>query len=146
MDSLAPLTAILEYGDGMSVNEVKEASSTAVELLGNANARISRLRRDELVSSINKNLVPLVQEDSEFADASPNLFGPAFSKRAKEYLDQIKTLKATLPPRHQTSGEQQYRKPFFRKGLPSGRGMARGRGGGPSHSSRRGSHGERLPR
>ena len=84
LDSLAPLTAILEYGYGMSVEEVKEASSTAVELLGNANAQISRLRREKLVSSINKNLVPLEQEDSEFAAASPNLFGLAFSKRAKE--------------------------------------------------------------
>ena len=84
LDSLAPLTAILEYGYGMSVEEVREASSTAVELLGNANAQISRLRRDKLVSSINKNFVPLEQEDSEFAAASPNLFGLAFSKRAKE--------------------------------------------------------------
>ena len=90
LDSLTPLTTILEYGDGMSVDEVKEVSSTAVELLGNANTRTSCLRRDKLVSSINKNLVPLVQDDSDFADASPNLFGPAFSKRAKEYLDQIR--------------------------------------------------------
>ena len=49
LDSLAPLTAILENIGRMSVGEVKEASSTAVELLGNANARISRLRRDKLV-------------------------------------------------------------------------------------------------
>ena len=39
LDSLTPLTTILEYGDGMSVDEVKEVSSTAVELLGNANTR-----------------------------------------------------------------------------------------------------------
>ena len=88
----------------MSVGDVKEVSSTAVELLGNANARISRLRRDKLVS-INKSLTPLVQDDTEFASASPNLFGSDFSKRAKEYLDQVKTLKATLPPRQQGRGE-----------------------------------------
>ena len=130
------------------MGDVKEASLTAVELLGNANARISRLRRDKLVSSINKSLTPLVQDDTEFASASLNLFGTDFLKRAKEYLDQVKTLKTTLPPRQHGSGDHHdhnSRKPLFRKGLPSGRGMARGRGGGPNHLSRGGSHGERLP-
>ena len=46
------------------MGDVKEASSTAVDLLGNANTRISGLRRDKLVSSINKSLTPLVQDDT----------------------------------------------------------------------------------
>ena len=54
----------------------------------------------------------------------------------KEYLDQTETLKAMLPPRHHNSGKQHNRKPLFRKGLPSGKGMAQGRGGSPSHMAR----------
>ena len=51
LDSLASLTAILDNTD-MSTEEIKEASFTAVELIGNVNAKISRLRREKIVSSI----------------------------------------------------------------------------------------------
>ena len=52
LDSLAPLTAILGNTDNMLIEEIKEASFTAVELIGNVNAKISRLRREKIVSSI----------------------------------------------------------------------------------------------
>ena len=143
LDSLAPISAMLENAGKMTVEDVREASSAAAELVGNVNAQISRLRREKLVSAINKNLTPLVKEDAEFTEAAPNLFGPGFSKRAKDYLDQVKTLRSTFPPRHQ--GGDQFKRPLFRKGHPSGRGSARGRGGGPSYSHR-GNHGERQSR
>lgn len=143
LDSLAPVSAMLENSERMTVEDVREASSAAAELIGNANAQLSRLRREKLVSAINKNLTPLVKEDADFTEAAPNLFGPDFSKRAKDYLDQVKTLRSTLPPRHQ--GGDQFKKPLFRKGHSSGRGSARGRGGGPSYNYR-GSHGERQSR
>lgn len=60
LDSLAPLTTLLVYSNGMLVEKVKKASSTTVELLRSANARISCLRREKLVTSINMNLAPLV--------------------------------------------------------------------------------------
>ena len=75
LDSLAPLTTLLVYSDGMLVEKVKEVSSTTVELRRSANAQISCLRREKLVTSINMNLAPLVQ-----VDAPHNLFGPEFSK------------------------------------------------------------------
>ena len=128
LDSLAPLTAILDNKDNMSIEDVKEASITAVELIGNANAKISRLRREKLVSSINKSLVPLVKEDSDFSEVAPNLFGPEFSKRAKDFVDQVKTLRSSFTAKQ----DLQFRKPLFRRGHPSERGMARTRGGGPN--------------
>ena len=83
LDSLAPLTALLDNNAEMSIEEVKEASIATVELIGNANAKISRLRREKLVSSINKSLVPLVKEDSDFSEVAPNLFGPEFPRGPK---------------------------------------------------------------
>ena len=143
LDSLAPVTSMLENAEQLSVEDVKEASSAAVSLIGNANAKISRLRREKLVSSINKNLVPLVKEDTDFQDVAPNLFGPDFSKRAKEHLDQVKALRqATNSSRY--SDHQAHRKPLFRRGFPSGRGQARGRGGASSHF--KGNRGERNSR
>ena len=140
LDSLAPLTAILDNNTEMSIDEVKEASITAVELIGNANAKISRLRREKLVSSINKSLVPLVKEDSDFAEVAPNLFGPEFSKRAKDFVDQVKTLRSLFA----ANQDLQSRRPVFRRGRPSERGMARTRGGGPNHY--RGGQRDRQPR
>ena len=128
LDPLAPLTALLDNTDNMSIEEIKEASITAVELIGNASAKISRLCREKLVSSINKSLVPLVKEDSDFSEVAPNLFGPDFSKRAKDFVDQVKTLRSSF----QTKQDLQSRKPLSRRGHPSERGTTRTRGGGPN--------------
>ena len=94
LDTMALISAILESANEMAVEDVRETSITASALIGNANAKHSHLRREKLVTAINKNLTPLVQDDLEFAEVVPNLFGPDFSKRAKEYLDQVKTLRS----------------------------------------------------
>uniref|UniRef100_A0A1X7VGZ5 Uncharacterized protein n=1 Tax=Amphimedon queenslandica TaxID=400682 RepID=A0A1X7VGZ5_AMPQE len=149
LDALAPISSILENIDGMTAEDVTEASMAATELLGNANAKISRLRREKLIASINRNLIPMLQDDVIFGDVAPNLFGPDFSRRAKEFLDQVSALKSlTHPTRHsqgQTSGTS-YRRPLLHRGPPLGRGSGRGRGGGPSHPHHKGvpsGHGER---
>ena len=80
----------------MSIEEIKEASFTAVELIGNVNTRISPLHREKIVPSINKSLVSLVKEDSDFPEAAPNRFGPEFSKRAKDFVDQVWTLRSSF--------------------------------------------------
>jgi hypothetical protein len=46
---LAPITAILESKEP-TVEDVKEASSTATALIGNANAQILHLRRERLAA------------------------------------------------------------------------------------------------
>ena len=102
---------MLENAEKMRVEDVKEVSSAAAELIGNANMWILRFRREKLVPTINKNLTPFVKEDTDFMEAAPNLFGSGFSKQAKDYLNQVKTLRSTLPPRHQ--GGDHYKRPFF---------------------------------
>jgi hypothetical protein len=86
LDALAPLTTILEIKE-LSMLDIKEATLSATTLIGNANAQISRLRRQKLATSINKDLGPLVKEDADFTESAPNLFGAKFTKRAKDYLD-----------------------------------------------------------
>uniref|UniRef100_A0A1X7T6W2 Uncharacterized protein n=1 Tax=Amphimedon queenslandica TaxID=400682 RepID=A0A1X7T6W2_AMPQE len=81
LDALAPLTAILE----------------ASILIGNANAKLTHLRREKLISAINDDLTPLIQDESQFTDTNSYLFGSDFAKQAKEYLDQAGALKSTTP-------------------------------------------------
>ena len=114
LDSLAPLTALLEQGQEMSPDEVRDATSTAVELIGNANARISRLRRERIVTSVNKVLLPLARDDEQFAEAAPHLFGTDFARQSKEFMDQVKAIRSTLP----SKTKEPARKPFFRGGPP----------------------------
>jgi hypothetical protein len=131
LDPLAPIASLLENYERLSRDEVKDATLAAVELIGNANARISRLRREKLVASINNDLTPLARDDADFVGVAPNLFGPEFTKRAKEHLDQIRSLKTTaLPGQQQPGGDRQYdqynKRPLFQKGHPLGiRGSAR---------------------
>ena len=42
LDPLAPIASLLENYERLSRNEVKDATLAAVELIGNANAQISR--------------------------------------------------------------------------------------------------------
>ena len=111
LDALAPLSAILETKQDVP-KETVSAVTDAVKLLGNASARISHLRRTKVISQMNKALLPLVEEDSNFGEASPSLFGPEFAQKSKQHVDQVKAMRSTLG----TS------KPFFRPGPPNSRG------------------------
>ena len=51
LDSLAPVTVILENAGKITKLEITEASSSAAALIGNANARISNLHREKYVDS-----------------------------------------------------------------------------------------------
>ena len=111
LDALAPLSAIRETKQDVP-KETVSAATGAVKLLGNASARISHLRRTKVISQMNKALLPLVEEDSNFGEASPSLFGPEFAQKSKQHVDQVKAMRSTLG----TS------KPFFRPGPPNSRG------------------------
>ena len=81
LDSMAPLTAVLDSvnkGEPSSAEDTFSAVTTAIELLCIANARISCLRREKIVTSLNKTLLPIVQEGDNFMKAVPHLFGPDF--------------------------------------------------------------------
>ena len=148
LDSMAPLSALMEMishdTDRVSIEDIRNATLTATELIGNASAQISHLRREKLMHSINKDLIPLVKEDGAFLEAPPNLFGPDFSKRAKDHLDQVKSLKAaTLPPRRQGTTRPCH---VFWRGHPLRMGQARGRSGGPTFPPPHKTHsGEKTP-
>ena len=62
---------------------------------------------------MNKALLPLVEEDSNFEDVSPSLFGPEFAQKSKELVDQVKAMRSTI-----TTPKQ-----FFRSGPPNSRGI-----------------------
>ena len=125
LDSMAPLTALLEAGNSeeeLTLEAVTNATTTAVELLGNASARISRLRREKVCNHLNKSLQPIAKRDELFKKAAPDLFGAEFAKTSKDHVDQLKAIMATVPKRNQ----------FFPDGPPKSRGgfrNNRGRGG-----------------
>ena len=61
LDSLAPLSMLLEphhRGDESDPKDVVKAVKAAVELIGNANAHMSNLRRVKVIGDINKALLP----------------------------------------------------------------------------------------
>ena len=63
LDALAPLTAILETDSDRLSPAQLQAATYAVQLLGNAHAHISRLRREMVIAGVNKSLLRLVKED-----------------------------------------------------------------------------------
>ena len=110
----------------MSPDEVRDTTLAAVELIGNANARISHRRRarERIVTCINKALLPLARDDEHFAEAAPHLFGNDFARHLKEFLDQVKAIRSTLP----SKTKEPARKPFFSRGaLKEGRVRIQGR-------------------
>ena len=101
----------------MTTEEVQDTASTAIQLMGNASVRISRLRREWLISSVNKALLPLAKDDKGFTEAPPLLFGPNFAKRSKEFLDQVKAIKQpSLPKAKNSQGNHFLRASTFEEG------------------------------
>ena len=115
MDALAPLTTLAE-SEELSYEDVKKAMTTAVALIGNTNSRLLRLKREKLVGSFNKSLLPLVKEDKDFTGTAPNLFGTDFAKRSKEFTDQIKEMRSSLP--NETRQNSEVLDCFFARASP----------------------------
>ena len=136
---MAPLAALMEqvshHSDEVSIEDVQAATLIATELIDYASDN-SHIRRQTLVSSINKTLL----------EVAPNFFGPDFSRWAKDHLDQVKSLKAgTLPVRHNIPQGTNRQGPVFRRGLPLGWGLAKGMGGDPTPFNQKRHSGERNP-
>ena len=139
LDSLAPLSTLLEaFNKGQPLNgaDTIKAVKTAVQLIGNSNAHISHLRRLRVIGDMNKTLLPIVQEDSNFSTAPPQLFGPDFARKSKDLVDQMRAMRSTTT----TTRKPPERRPQFFRGGPPNRGrftnQRYGRGGGPSYSRR----------
>lgn len=121
LDALAPLTAIIEASEKderISLEDVLKTVKSACRLIGNANCKMSQLRREKAVLDFNKSLLPVVRE-TDFKSASPNLFGPEFARQSKEYVEQVRAMRSSLSkPKPHT---QQSRR-FFQNGPPAKRG------------------------
>ena len=95
LDSLGPLTSVIESDNqrgSLSHIEVLIAVKIAVQLIGNTNPQIYH-HCMEVTSSFKKGL----QEDENFKETVPLLFGPDFAKKSKEYIDQVKTMRSAIP-------------------------------------------------
>ena len=44
---------------------------------------------------LNKSLLPLLEEDSNFEDVAPSLFGLEFARKLKELVDQVRAIRST---------------------------------------------------
>ena len=94
-------------------------------LIGNANAKISYLRRQKAISHINKALMPIVEDGANFQISAPALFGTEFAKESTDLVHRVKAIRVPLTSRRE-------QKPFFRGGFN----QKYGRGGGPQLYSR----------
>jgi len=84
-------------------------------------------RRKWVLKDLNKDLLPLAEDEEAFRGAAPLLFGAAFEKKMKDHLESLKCLRRSMAPKPGTNQ-------FFRKGrsfYPArGGGNFRGRGRG----------------
>ena len=87
--TLAPLTSVLEAqvkGESLEGKNMFQPGTTAVELVGNVNAHLTHLCREQVVNDLNKSLLPVIEDDENFKDAPPLLLGTEFAKRRKHML------------------------------------------------------------
>ncbi len=76
LDSLAPLTHLLEAeqrGGPPTWEEAKKAAVAATELVSNASAKMTHLRREKVTTDLNKALLPVAKEATNFQTAPPTL-------------------------------------------------------------------------
>ena len=81
-------THILEEGQkGTLTPEVAtKATKVTLGLLGNAAAHQAKERRTNVLKDMNKDVMPLAEEDDQFKDAAPLLFGEGFKKKMKDHV------------------------------------------------------------
>ena len=83
LDVVAPLVHIMEGSQQGTLNteQAAEASKSALSLLGNASAQISRERRKRVILCLNKKLHPLAEEEDMFEESAPLLLGKVFETK-----------------------------------------------------------------
>uniref|UniRef100_A0A1X7UQI9 Uncharacterized protein n=1 Tax=Amphimedon queenslandica TaxID=400682 RepID=A0A1X7UQI9_AMPQE len=139
-DPIAPLLRLLyacsEEADQSEVSllcdDVRPLVTEAIQLLGNASANMSRLRRKKMLKSVNPDIADLAEEDI-FEAAPPNLFGSGFESKMKERVDSVKLLsasKATQPPNRKFFPKSRSTAP------PRGSGSYRGRPAWPKRDQK----------
>ena len=86
LDSLAPLTSVVEAhynGDPFDEKEVLQAVKAAVQLVGNANTHMSHLRRERVVTDLNKALYPSSETMKHLLRLPPCYLARSLQKRGR---------------------------------------------------------------
>ena len=109
--------------DESDPKDVVRAVMAAVELISNANAHMSNFRRVKVIGDINKALLPLVGDDTNFVETPPLLFGTECAQKGKEMVDEVKAMRSTF------TSKPERRPPFFQNAPPPPPGQP---GGGDS--------------
>ena len=89
-----------------------KASKVTLGLLGNASAHQSKERRKNVLKDMNRDVMSLTEEENQFKDAAPLLFGDGFEKKMKEHVDAVRCIQKT----------NRVIEPHFRRGRPQGQG------------------------
>ena len=97
LDAVAPLVHILEEGQkGTLTPEVAiKASKVTLGLLGNASAHQSKERQKNVLKDMNRDVMSLAEEEDQFKDAAPLLFGDGLEKKMKEHMDVVRCIRKT---------------------------------------------------
>ena len=77
LDTVSHLVSLLE------TETAGKADTAALELMCNANARISCLRREKVCAQLRKVMQPLAHRDELFVDTPLNLFGAEFAQKSR---------------------------------------------------------------
>ena len=111
LDAVGPLAFVLESAARGSLTQESaiEAAQTALKLLGNASCHLATERRRNALADLNPNLKEMAEEDSLYAEATPNLFGDGFSKKAKERDDELKVLRSAKVPQKKSTFNTQWK-------------------------------------
>ena len=124
LDAMAPLIQLRDLDwESASGEDVSMCVDGAIRLLGNASSRMATLRRESVLTDVNRSLLPLASSDELFANAPPNLFGADFAKQSKERVDQVKAIRSLKPSSaSQSNKDHQPSQRFFRTGFNHSRG------------------------
>ena len=100
LDAVGPLAYILEEAQkgSLMVESAVKAAKTALRFLGYASAHVAQNRRRKVLKELNRDLEGLTEDDKEFAEAAPNLFGDGFARKCKEHIENVRAL-------HKTTGK-----------------------------------------
>ena len=87
LNAVAPLTAVVE-ANSKGNKVIFNTATTAMELVRSVNARIAHYRRTKIVNTLNRILLPLV-EDKNLEGAAA---GYEFAQESKDLIDQVKAM------------------------------------------------------
>ena len=132
LDAVAPLVHMVNKGT-LSLEQAAEAANTAITLLGNASAHITKERRRKAITGLNRKVHPLAEEEDIFEEAAPLLLGQVFEAKMKAHLESLKCLAANS--QRDRDGPQSFRRGHSHY-PPRGGGQYRRGGNGNNHQRR----------